>query len=296
LEAALVNVLSPGDSVLAVSVGSFGDRFAAIASAFGANVDRLSFPWGTAIDTHRLEEALGTASDHVVLLTTHNETSTGVLNDLDEVAQLLKSLGDRRPLWLVDAISSLGAVPLPMDLWGCDIVVSASQKAWMVPPGLAFVGVGGRAWTAMESALCSRYYFDLQSARSYASRGQTPFTPAVSVLYALRASLRMMEAEGLEAIAARHCRQAHRMREGIKAMGLTLFADERFASPTVTAVEMPRGVTSSELRLRLEDLGVSVAGGQGEYKERLIRIAHLGFCADEDIDATLDALERSLPR
>jgi len=168
LEAALVNVMSPGDRVLAVSVGTFGQRFAAIARAFGARVEQIDAPWGQAFDVDVVGEALRDNPEVRLLLTTHNETSTAVLNDLASLAELLRSLGASRPLWLVDAVSSLGAVELPMDEWGCDLVISASQKAWMAPPGLAFVGVSPRGWDAMAAARCPRFYWDLAAARTYA--------------------------------------------------------------------------------------------------------------------------------
>ncbi|MBM4429206.1 MAG: alanine--glyoxylate aminotransferase family protein [Chloroflexi bacterium] len=291
LEAALVNVLSPGDHVLAASIGAFGDRFAEIARAYGARVQKVDSVWGSAQDVEALERALRADPDIRVLLTTHNETSTGVMNDLAPLAVLLRSLGPSRPLWLVDAVSSLGAVDLPMDEWGCDMVISASQKAWMAPPGLALMGVGPRAWEAMAQARCPRFYWDLGTARRYAGKGQTPFTPAVSVLYALRAALVMMSQEGLSAIVARHQRLAAQLREGLKDLGLQLFTEEKCASPTVTAVCTPEGVAATEVQRALrEKHHVVVAAGMGAYKERVLRIAHMGYCSSADIEQVLAAL------
>jgi aspartate aminotransferase-like enzyme len=230
-----------------------------------------------------------------VLLTTHNETSTGVMNDLAPLADFLRTLGPNRPLWLVDAVSSLGAVDLPMDQWGCDMVISASQKAWMAPPGLALMGVGPRAWEAMAHARCPRFYWDLAAARRYAGKGQTPFTPAVSALYALRVSLAMMEEEGLPAIVARHRRLAAQLREGLKELGLRLFADEGYASPTLTAVYVPEGVSATDVvRVLREEHNIVVAAGMGSYKERVLRIAHMGYCSNADIDQVLVALRAVL--
>ncbi len=290
LEAAVVNTMSSGDAVLAVSCGSFGERFAAIARAFGGDVKQLESPWGRGLDAAQVGEVLERCPDVRLLLTTHNETSTGVLNDLAAVADVLASLGARRPLWLVDAISSLGAVDLPMDAWGCDVVISASQKAWMAPPGLAFMGVSQRAWTRMAQATCPRFYWDLNAAHSYAEKGQTPFTPAVSALYGLHASLRSMASEGLPAIVARHERLAAHLRTGLQGLGLRVFADQAVASPTVTAVCVPAGTTASEMQHRLADGGVEVATGQGLLREQILRIAHMGYCDSGDLDHVLRAL------
>ncbi len=290
LEAALVNVLSPGDRVLAVSCGVFGDRFAGIASAFGGDVEKLDFPWGHALDAEVVGQVLRSNRDIRILLTTHNETSTGVLNGLSAVAKVLRSLGPNRPLWLVDAVSSLGAVDLPMDEWGCDMVISASQKAWMAPPGLAFVGINARAWEFVSQARCPRFYWDLNAAHSYAEKGQTPFTPAVSALYGLHASLRSMASEGLPAIVARHERLAAHLRTGLQGLGLRVFADQAVASPTVTAVCVPAGTTASEMQHRLADGGVEVATGQGLLREQILRIAHMGYCDSGDLDHVLRAL------
>jgi len=295
LEAAVVNAMSPGDKVLAVTCGEFGERFAAIARAFGGDVEQLEFAWGRALDAEQVGKALERRPDTRLLLTTHNETSTGVLNDLGAVADLLGSMGEGRPLWLVDAISSLGAVDLPMDGWRCDMVVSASQKAWMAPPGLSLVGVSQRAWEHAERAACPRFYWDLVAARDYARRRQTPYTPAVSTLFALNASLLRMREEGLAAIVARHKLLAQRLRKGVRQLGLGLLASNADASPTVTAVRLPEGMPASEVKRRLSaEHGIAVASGKGALKDRVLRIAHMGYCGSADIDAVLTALEKVL--
>jgi aspartate aminotransferase-like enzyme len=297
LEAALVNVLSPGEAVLSLSCGAFGERFADIARAFGGDVHQLDFPWGQSVEVGAVQQALRSRSGFRVLLTTHNETSTGVLNDLEALAVMLRSQGPDRPLWVVDAVSSLGAVDLPMDEWGCDLVVSASQKAWMAPPGMAFVALSNRAWLRIAQARCPRYYWDLELAQKYASRGETPFTPAVSTLYGLRASLAAMSREGLPAIAERHRLLANHIRSGLRELGLRLFAEDAVASPTVTAVYTPDGLAATELRNRLAtEHDVVVATGQGVYKESVLRIAHMGFCNHKDIEAVLTALRAVLHR
>jgi len=293
LEAALVNVLSPGDHVLSVCTGHFGERWADMAGAFGARVTRIDVPWGQALDPAAVERALHEHPDIRLLLTTHNETSTGVLNDLAPLADILRTMGSRRPLWLVDAVSSLGAVDLPMDAWGCDLVVSASQKAWMAPPGLAFVGVSSRAWEGMAQARCPRFYWDLRAARASALRGQTPYTPAVSTLFGLRAALRRMVGEGLPAIVQRHLALAAQTRQGLQALGLRLWVAAGCASPTMTSVCVPDDASAVEIKRRLaQEHGVVVAAGMGAFKERILRIAHMGYCSPADIDSVLLALAK----
>ena len=297
LEAALVNVLSPGDHVLAVSTGHFGQRWADIARAFGARVTQLDVPWGQALQPAAVGRALNEHADIRLLLTTHNETSTGVLNDLAPLASILRGMGGQRPLWLVDAVSSLGAVDLPTDEWGCDLVISASQKAWMAPPGLAFVGVSPHAWECMAQARCPRFYWDLRTARTFARKGQTPYTPAVSVLFGLRAALHRMAEEGLPAIVKRHRLLAAQTRQGLQALGLRLFADEACASPTMTAVWLPEGVSAVETKCRLlSEHGVAVAAGMGSAKDKILRIAHMGYCTPADIDSVLVSLDMVLNR
>jgi aspartate aminotransferase-like enzyme len=291
LEAAVANVMSPGDCVLAVSCGVFGERFAAIARAFGGQVEQLDVPWGSGLDAEEVRTALERCPEVRLLLTTHNETSTGVLNDFAAVAEMLHSLDGPRPLWLVDAISSLGAVDLPMDAWGCDVVVSASQKAWMAPPGLAFIGVSQRAWAKVSEATCPRYYWDLSTARDYAETEQTPFTPAVSTLFALQAALLRMREEGLAAIVERHRQLAQQLRAGLRQLDLRPLATDADASPTVTAVCLPEGVSAVEVRRRLAaEHGLAVAVGKGALKDGVLRIAHMGHCSAADIDVVLAAL------
>ncbi|MFQ6057571.1 MAG: pyridoxal-phosphate-dependent aminotransferase family protein [Anaerolineae bacterium] len=293
LEAAVVNTLSPGDKVLSVSMGYFGDRFRAVARAFGAHIVPLDFEWGTAADPAAIEEALARHPDVAAVLVTHNETSTGVTNDLAAIARVVKGAGK---LLLVDAISSAGSIELRTDEWGCDVVITGSQKGWMAPPGLAMVAVSPAAWEANARARMPRFYFDFAAARRYLERGQNPFTPAVSLVYALHEGLQLMRAEGLANIIARHRRVGERARQGIRALGLRLVADERHASNTVTAVWAPEGVDVKDLRRRLrEEHGVELTGGQGPLAGRVFRIGHLGWVTEADIDSMLEALRAILP-
>jgi aspartate aminotransferase-like enzyme len=293
LEAAIVNTLSPGDHVLSISIGNFGERFAQIASKYGARVTRLGFDNGQAADPVRVAAALEENPDVRAVLVTHNETSTGVTNPLQAIAEAVRPSG---ALVLVDAVSGLSSIPVQTDAWDLDVVVSGSQKGWMLPPGLAFVAVSPRAWRAYEAATMPRFYFDLGKYRDSAAKGQTPWTPAVSLYFALEVALDMLEAEGWERVFARHQVVADMTRDGVKRLGLELLADERFASNTVTAVRAPAGLDVSLLRKTLrEQFGVVVGGGQADLSGKIFRIGHLGLVHEDDITQTLSALEQALP-
>ena len=294
MEAAVVNTLSPGDKVLAVSIGYFGERFSQIARIYGAQIQDLSFPWGTAADPDQVRQALKADPEIKAVLVTHNETSTGVTNDLETIAGIVKGEFDR--LLLVDAISSLGSIPLPVDEWQCDVVMTGSQKGWMTPPGLAMVSVSQRAWQAASQATMPRFYFDFASAKRYLERGQTPATPAVSIFFSLDVALEMLFQEGMEEVYRRHARIAQRTREGVKALGLSLLPNERIASNTVTAIRVPEGVNGRELTAMLrQEYDTIVGGGQGPLEGQIFRIGHLGYVSEQDIDDTLAALREALP-
>jgi aspartate aminotransferase-like enzyme len=296
IEAAVVNTLSPGDRALCVSIGVFGDRFADIGATYGVDVQKLSFQQGTAADPEQVAEALRKDGSYKAIMLTHNETSTGVTNDLGALA---KAIRDARPdiLILVDAISSLGSVPLPIDRWDLDVVFTGSQKGWMVPPGMAMVSVSKRAWDAIEQARIPRYYFDYKKAKNYLEKGQTPWTPAVSVYFAMDVALKSLLAEGLEQIHARHAHLGQFTRDGVKALGLKLLADERVASNTVTAVVVPDGVEGAALnKMMRTEYNTVLAGGQGELTGKIFRIGHLGLVTEADIQSCLDALKQALPR
>jgi len=294
METTVVNTLSPGDRVLVISIGAFGDRFANIAEAYGAVVSRLDYEWGKAADPEDVRRALAADPAIKAVLVTHNETSTGVTNPLEDIAKVVREFDK---LLLVDAVSSLSAIPVRTDDWGLDFVATGSQKGWMVPPALAMVSVSPRAWEAHAQAKMPRYYFDITAAKNYLERGQTPWTPAVSVFFGLDLALEMMAQEGLENIFARHRRLGQFTRDGVKALGLQLFADERFASDTVTAVKVPEGVDGKTLnRLCEDEYDLIIAGGQAKLAGKIFRIGHLGFVSEDDVKAALDVLAKALPR
>ncbi|CAN5472561.1 alanine--glyoxylate aminotransferase family protein [soil metagenome] len=290
LEAAVVNVLSPGDVVLAASIGSFGDRFAKIAGIYGADVTKLDAEWGYASAADEVRERLRTMPGVKAVLLTHNETSTGVMNPIGDLAAAVR---DERPdaLILVDSVSGLGAVPFEMDAWGVDVVVTGSQKAWMAAPGLAMIAVSPRAWAAMESATMPRFYLDLRAHRDAAATGQTPFTPAIAVVYQVDEGLRLMNEEGALNIFARHEACAAAARAGLEALGFELFADQRHASRTVTAAHVPDDLDWKAFNGEVKGRGVVLAGGQGKLTGKIFRLGHLGSVTVEEILGAFSTME-----
>ncbi len=291
MEAAIVNTLSPGDRVLAVTIGVFGDRFAEIAEAHGANVTRLSFPMGKAADPTVVGAKVADEGPFAAVLLTQNETSTGVTNDVEALAAAIRSAAQPAPLILVDGISGMGAIRLRTDAWGCDVVISGSQKAWMAPPGLAMISFGPRAWEAYARSKMGKYYFDLGEARKYAQKNQTPATPNIAALYGLHVSLQKMMAEGLEGTIARHARIGEYCRAGIRALGLELFADPAHYSNTVTAVSLKKGGKSaSQVLKELETKYGIVCGSTKAPGVEMIRIGHMGYVTEADLDQVFAAL------
>jgi aspartate aminotransferase-like enzyme len=282
MEAAVVNTLSPGDRVLAVTIGAFGDRFARIAEAFGATVDRMEVEWGTAADPAALSARLADAEPYRAVLLTHNETSTGVANPLRELlAAVHAAPGD--PLTIVDGISGLGAMAFETDGWGVDLVVSASQKAWMASPGIAIAAVGARAREAEFAARMPRFYWSFAEARKWAEKGQTPWTPAVAVLYGLRIGVNRLLEEGRQRTWARHDAIAAAAQAGLEGLGLRLVAAPERRSPTVTAAWLPDGLEWAPFNADMRSRGLVVAGGQGKWAGRILRLGHMGMVEIEEM-------------
>lgn len=290
LEAAIVNTLSPGDRVLAVSIGAFGDRFAKIAEAYGANVDRVSAEWGWAAAPDEVRERLGKGDVRAVLLT-HNETSTGVMNPIPELAAAIRATAPDA-LIFVDAVSSLGAVPFEMDAWGIDLVATASQKAWMAAPGLAMLAASPRAWAAMETSKMPRFYLDLRRHRDAMADGETPWTPAIAVAYQVDEGLRLMDEEGRAGVFARHVACAAACQAGLQALGFELFAEATHRSRTVTAAHIPDGLDWRGFNGDLKGNGLVVAGGQGKLAGKVFRVGHLGSVTVDDIVDAMETLEK----
>lgn len=293
MEAGIINFLSPGDRVLVGCNGKFGDRWAEVCDAYGLNTERVTAEWGKPLDPEQFRTLLeaDTAKQIKAVIITHSETSTGVLNDLETINRYVKAHG---ALILVDAVTSLGAANVPTDAWALDVVASGSQKGFMLPPGLGFVSVSPKAWEAYTTAKLPRYYLDLGKYRKDAAKNTTPFTPPVNMFFALQVALKMMQAEGLENIFARHLRQMNATRAAMRSLGLPLYTADGAASPAITAVA-PAGVDSEQIRSVMKKrFDIILAGGQDQLKGKIFRVGHLGFVSDRDILTAISALEATL--
>ena len=292
LESAVANLVSPGDEVIAALCGNFGERFAALAAAYGADVVRLEFEWGQPVDPDDLAVVLQRHPKAQVVLLTHNETSTGLTNPLRDLARATRE-ADR--LVVVDGVSSISSIDIDTDGWGIDVAVSGSQKGWMAPPGFALVSVSERAWAQQARSRSPRFYFDWKEAKTWAEKGMTPFTPAVPVAFALQEGLHMLEEEGLPNVYERHSRLARATQAGLRALGFELYAREGYRSSTVTSALPPPGLEVGALRKLLNDrYGVVIAGGQGKMTGRMVRVGHLGAVAEGDVVQVIWAIEQAL--
>ena len=291
MEATLANLLSPGDAVLGTGGGQFAERFLGVAEAFGLETRSLDTAWGEPASPEGLRVALAARPETRAVLLTHSETSTGVLHPLDELVRVVREEGNA--LVLVDAVSSLGAMPLAVD--ACDAVFTASQKAWGLPPGMAMVWTSERADRASRAATLPRYYWDFVRYRDALARGSMPFTPAVPVLFAMEAGLRLMLREGRPAVFRRHAETAAAARRRLRALGLRLLADDAHATNTVTAAWLPTAVSWPELsRTLAERHGIVLAGGLGPLAGKILRLGHLGWTTPADVHRAADALEACL--
>ena len=292
MEAVVVNLLSPEDKILVVRGGKFGERWAEIGTSFGLKVNCVDIEWGKTINPHLIEKELARDPGIKAVFTQLVETSTGVVYDIKSIAKIVK---DREVVLVVDAISGLGAEFLPTDEWEVDVVVGGSQKALMIPPGLAFVSLSDKAQSLVEKSTLPKYYWSFEKALKMQENNQTPYTPAVSLICALRESLRLIKEEGRDNILKRHALLAEATREGVLAMGLKIFSE--VPSAVVTAVKLPSGIEDKSLRTLMRDeYGVLIAGGQGKLKGKIIRIAHLGWMDALDIIAGISSLEMALSR
>ncbi|EAQ70281.1 3-phosphoserine transaminase [Synechococcus sp. RS9909] len=294
MEAGIINTLSRGDRVLCGDNGKFGERWVKVARAYGLNVEVIKAEWGQPLDPEAFRKALeaDTQKEIRAVILTHSETSTGVINDLEAISAHVKAHGTA--LTIADCVTSLGASNVPMDAWGLDVVASGSQKGYMMPPGLSFVAMSERAWQAYERSDLPKFYLDLGPYRKTAAKHSNPFTPAVNLYFALEAALEMMQAEGLEAIFARHARHRAAAQAGMKAIGLRLYAAEGHGSPAITAVA-PEGLDAEQLRKAVKDrFDILLAGGQDHLKGQVFRIGHLGFVCDRDVLTAVSAIEATL--
>ncbi len=293
MEAAVVNLLSPGDRVLAIIGGKFGGRWLELCQTFGLDVLPFEVEWGKAADPDEIERVLVDQGPFEAVCATHSETSTGVLHDIEAIGRVARNHGC---YFVVDAISGLGANELRTDDWHVDIALTGSQKALMIPPGLAFISVSERAWQGIENGKLASYYLSLRRARDSLDKGLTPYTPAVSLLMGLAESLKMMKEIGLEEIYRIHERNAVVTRAAVAALGLVIFAQR--PSNVLTAVSMPPDIDGSALLKTIkQECGVTIANGMDHYRGKYIRIAHLGYNVDpSDMLVAVSALEHGLSR
>lgn len=292
MEAAVANLFSPGEKVLVINGGKFGERWLKICQAFGLEAIEVEVPWGKAVKVETVKKQLELYPDIQGVLVQASETSTTVLHPVREIAEITRN----GPLLIVDGVTAVGVLPLPLDLWGIDVVVTGSQKALMLPPGLGFIALSDRAWQRTERAKLPRFYFDLNLERKNQQKGSSAFTPAVSLIFGLRASLKLIHEEGLEPVYARHNRLARATRAGATALGLKLLAPEN-PSPAATGIMLPEDMDGEKLLDYLRDqMGITFAEGQDQLQGRIIRIAHVGYIGEFDVLVAIGALEMALKR
>ncbi len=294
MEAGIINTLSRGDLVLCGDNGKFGERWVKVAKAYGLNVEVIKSKWGSPLANSEFQQALEADTNKQIkaVILTHSETSTGVINDLETISKHVKNHG--KALIIADCVTSLGACNVPVDAWGLDVVVSGSQKGYMMPPGLSFVAMSKRAWEAQKKSDLPKFYLDLESYRKTAVKNSNPFTPAVNLYFALEVGLEMMQKEGLQTIFDRHARHRSAAQAGMKAIGLPLFAKEGHGSPSITAVA-PEGIDAEVLRKAVkEKYDILLAGGQDHLKGKVFRIGHLGFVNDRDVLTAVAAIESTM--
>ena len=292
MEAAVSNLFSPGEKVLVINGGKFGERWQQIGQAFGLQVTQLKVEWGKAVKPEVVEKHLKVYPDIQGVLIQASETSTTTLHPVREIAELTRG----GPLLVVDGVTAVGVLPVPMDEWGIDVLVTGSQKALMLPPGLGFIALNERAWARTEKAKLPRFYFDLRLERKNQLKKTTAFTPAVSLVFGLHASLEMMQKEGLERVYARHERLARATRAAAAALGLKLLAPEN-PSPAATGIVLPEGMDGEKLLDYLrERMGITFAEGQDQLKGKIIRIAHVGYIGAFDVLVAISALEMALKK
>lgn len=295
MEAAIFNLINPGDKVLSLVIGNFSERWAKIAAMKGADVEKISVEWGQAIDPALLKQRLDQDVNKEIKFVTliHNETSTGVTNDVQTLARIIS---DHGAISIVDGVTSVGALPVKMDEWGIDVLVSGSQKGFMIPPGLAFLACSKKAWKAYEECKHPSFYFNFGAYKKSVAENTTPYTPNINLILALKETLIMMKEEGLENIYDRHAKLANMMRKGIKDMGLKLFVeDEKAASNVITAIYPPDGISVPDIRKTLsKNYDIVVANGQGKLENRIFRIGHLGYVSERDVIMALGALKATI--
>lgn len=291
MEAAVVNLLSPGDRVIVVNGGKFGDRWTKLCTTYGIGVEEIVVEWGSAVRPEQVAAALEKVPDAKAVFVQASETSTTAVHPIEAIAKLTSS---RETLLVVDGITAVGVYEIPMDRWGIDVLVTGSQKALMLPPGLALIALSARAWKRVEQKHVPAFYFDLKRERKNHLDNTTAWTPAVSLVIGLQKVLEMLEAEGLENVFRRHDRLARATRAGVEALGLRLLAPNA-PSPAATGFYVPEGVDGGKLVKYLRDkMGITFAGGQDHLKGKILRVAHIGYFGAFDVVTALSAVELAL--
>jgi aspartate aminotransferase-like enzyme len=292
MEASVINLLSAGDKIIAVECGKFGERWIELGKTFGLNVVEVHVKWGKAVEPSEIEKLLKKNPDTKAVFVTLCETSTGVKTDVKAIAAITAKTN---AVIVVDAISGLGAMELKTDEWGVDVVVSGSQKGIMLPPGLGFISLSKKAQKLMETSKLPKYYFNIKAYKKALDKDDTPYTPAIGLTVALKEALKLINDEGLENVLKRHAVMAEATRQAVKALGLEIFASP--PADAVTSVKLPDGMDGSKLYKTMKDeLGVQAAGGQGDLKGKILRIAHLGYMDASDVLLCISAFEIALKK
>ncbi len=294
MEASVVNLLSAGDEVIVASCGNFGDRWENICNAYGVKVHKVAVEWGQAINPVDIEEILKKNKNIKAVFTTHTETSTGIVNDIETIGKIVK---DTEAVLVVDTVSGLVNQKFLTDDWYVDVAVTGSQKGLMSPPGLSFVTVSPKAWQLVEKSTLPKFYFDFKRMRKSIDNKETPFTPAVSLVVAIHKAIEMIKEKTLEKIWYDTEKLAKAVRAAVKSMGLKIFCDENHISNIVTPISMPEGVDGQKVVKTLrEEFGISIAGGQSKLKGKIVRIAHMGYIDKTDLVVGISFLELVLRR
>ncbi len=294
MEAGIINTLSRGDKVICGENGKFGERWVKVAKEFGLEVIKIESEWGTPLDPEKFKKVLEEDKQKEIkaVILTHSETSTGVINDLETISSYIR--GHNTALSIIDCVTSLGACNVPVDEWELDIVASGSQKGYMIPPGLSFISMSQKAWKASEKSNLPKFYLNLKSYRKSLLSNSSPYTPAVNLVFALDEALKMMREEGLDNIIRRHNKHKLAMSNAVKALNLKLFADEKYLSPSITAIKT-EGMDAEEFRKKIKSsFNILLAGGQDHLKGKIFRVGHLGYVNDTDIITVVSAISNTL--
>ncbi len=294
MEAGIINTLSKGDKVICGENGKFGERWVKVAEEFGLEIIKIDSEWGDPLNPEEFKKVLEEDKDKKIkaVILTHSETSTGVINDLETISSYIRE--HNTALSIVDCVTSLGACNVPIDEWKLDVVASGSQKGYMIPPGLSFIAMSQKAWEAAEKSNLPKFYLNLKSYKKSLLSNSNPYTPAVNLIFALDEALKMMREEGLDKIFLRHKKHKLAMSNAVKVLNLKLFANEKYLSPSITAIET-NDINAEELRKTIKNkFDILLAGGQDHLKGKIFRVGHLGYVNDRDIITVISAIGNTL--